>query len=452
MIYVDGDATGAATGISWTDAYTDLQDALTSAGSDTEIWVAEGLYHPTDGSERTATFELKNEVAIYGGFIGTETNRAERNWDTYTTVLSGDIGASGDPSDNSYHVVTASSTDHTAILDGFTIREGNADGIDALGGGLYNLNGGPTLENLIFFENRAGDRGGGIYTSDGSPAVTSVSFISNTASDGGGIYFINCPAFTLTQVTFLNNTAAQDGGGLYILSSTMKGQNVRFIGNTAERNGGGFYSFFNSSPSMVNGLFSGNSASTGGGMYSILGNAVLVNVTFSKNVAAFNGGGLINSDSSPQITNVIFWENQARGLPSQIYDTGSSVSVVNYSLVQGWGGGGIGNLSLNPQFADPIGADGIAGTLDDDLRLPGISPAIDAGDNAAVLPDYADLDGDGNFGEPTPLDLVGSSRFIDTLSIPNTGNGIPPLVDMGAIEAHEHTISLPIILRQFLGP
>ncbi len=401
------------------------------------------------------TFELKNGVAIYGGFVGNETTRIERNWETNLTVLSGDIGVSGDPSDNSYHVVTGNNTDHSAILDGFTIREGNANGIDASGGGLFNLNGDPILENLFFFENRASDRGGGIYTSDGSPAVTSVSFISNTASNGGGIYFINSNSFTLTQVTFLNNTAAQDGGGIYINGSTMKAQNVRLIGNTAARNGGGFYSFINSNPYIVNGLFSGNNANFGGGMYNHLGNATLANVTFSNNHATGNGGGLLNSDSSPQITNAIFWENQDQGgtwATSQIFDTGSSVSMINYSLVQGWGGGGTGNINTNPQFADPTGPDGIPGTLDDDLRLPGVSPAIDAGDNAAVLPDYADLDGDGNFSESTPLDLVGSSRFIDALSILDSGNGNPPLVDMGAIEAYKYYMSLPMIFRQFFSP
>jgi hypothetical protein len=90
--------------------------------------------------------------------------------------------------------------------------------------------------------------------------------------------------------------------------------------------------------------------------------------------------------------------------------------------------------------------------LDDDLRLSGGSPAIDAGDNAAVLPDYGDLDDDGNFDEVTPLDLVGLSRFFDALLSPDIGNGTPPLVDIGAIEAFEYGISLPIILRQNSGP
>ena len=455
IVYVDGNATGAATGITWTDAYTDLQDALTSAAPETEIWVADGVYYPTDGTGRAATFDLKNEVAIYGGFSGNETNRAERAWETNFTVLSGDIGVAGDHSDNSYHVVTASNTDHTAVLDGFTIREGNADGVEDSGGGLYNFFGDLTLANLTFSENRAGNHGGGMYSERGSPAMTTVSFIGNTAAKGGGMYVINSPIFTLTQATFLNNTVAQDGGGLYLNGSTMKAQSVGFIGNSATGNGGGFYSFFDSSPSMVNGLFSGNSANAGGGMYSHLGNAVLVNVTFSRNQAAYNGGGLLNSDSSPQITNAIFWENQDQGgtwATSQIYDTGSSATVVNYSLVQGWGGGGSGNINANPLFADPTGADGIAGTFDDDLRLLGVSPAIDAGDNTAVLPDYADLDGDGNLSEATPFDLLKSPRFIETLSIQNTGNGAPPLVDMGAMEAFEYSVSLPMILRQLLIP
>ena len=49
--------------------------------------------------------------------------------------------ASNDP--NSFHIVTGSGTNSTAILDGFSIMAGNADGTNPynLGGGMYNSSG-----------------------------------------------------------------------------------------------------------------------------------------------------------------------------------------------------------------------------------------------------------------------------------------------------------------------
>jgi hypothetical protein len=54
--------------------------------------------------------------------------------------------------------------------------------------------------------------------------------------------------------------------------------------------------------------------------------------------------------------------------------------------------------------------------------------------NAAVPEDVFDLDGDGNTSEPTPLDLDRQARFVEDPNGPNTGNGTPPIVDMGAYE------------------
>ena len=56
---------------------------------------------------------------------------ASRNPNIYETILSGDLAEDDEPnfvnnSDNSYHVVTGSGTNSTAILDGFTITAGNA--------------------------------------------------------------------------------------------------------------------------------------------------------------------------------------------------------------------------------------------------------------------------------------------------------------------------------------
>jgi len=150
ILYVDKDATGANDGSSWSDAYTDLQGALAAAGSGDDIWVAEERYKPTSGTARTATFQLKSGVALYGGFNGTEESREERDWTVNVTVLSGDINDNDNGFDNNdenvYHVVTGA---NNAVIDGFTITGGNANGSypNDCGGGIENDGSSPTITN-----------------------------------------------------------------------------------------------------------------------------------------------------------------------------------------------------------------------------------------------------------------------------------------------------------------
>lgn len=72
-------------------AFSSLQAALEVAEADDEIWVAAGIYRPgalSDPSDpRTATFQLSEQLAIYGGFAGSETSRAERDWRTNQVIL-----------------------------------------------------------------------------------------------------------------------------------------------------------------------------------------------------------------------------------------------------------------------------------------------------------------------------------------------------------------------------
>ncbi len=106
--YVDFSADGQDDGSSWDDAYLDLQDAIATAEAGEEIWVAAGLYIP--GSSREASFELQSGVAVYGGFIGIEAYRHQRNPRANVTLLSGEIGNPSIKTDNVFHVVTAVST------------------------------------------------------------------------------------------------------------------------------------------------------------------------------------------------------------------------------------------------------------------------------------------------------------------------------------------------------
>ena len=86
VLYVDVGAPGPThNGDSWATAYTTLQGALDEATSSDEIWVAEGVYTPTNTAGRDASFPLKNGVALYGGFAATETQRTQRDWTAMTS-------------------------------------------------------------------------------------------------------------------------------------------------------------------------------------------------------------------------------------------------------------------------------------------------------------------------------------------------------------------------------
>ena len=400
--YVDVNAIGANDGSSWTDAYTDLQDALAVAMAGNEIWVAAGTYKPAGAAgDRYATFQLISGVPIYGGFAATETQRDQRDWTANETILSGDLN--GDDSgftnngENSHHVVTGSGTNSSAVLDGFTIIGGNANGSDPYsdGGGMYSSGGSPTVKNCTFTGNTAGYAGGGMCNDNSSaPLITNSSFIGNSSdTHGAGMtnYYNSNPTMT----------------------------NCKFIGNSSGWSGGGIYSF-RSSPTLTNCLFSGNTTTHRGGALSNDdgANLIVTNSTFSGNSGT--GGAVGNYlNCHPTLRNCVVWGNTGGAFYN--YPNNCSVTATYSDVQDGWSGSG--NINSDPLFVDADGADDILGTADDNVRLSDNSPCIDTANNSNVPADVADLDGDGDTSEPTPLDLDGNARIVIDI------------VDMGAYEA-----------------
>ena len=432
-IFVDQSATGANSGRIWEDAKTDLQAALALALDGVDIWVAEGTYTPSATGNRGVSFALVDGVGVYGGFPtgGGDGTFMARDWEAYPTILSGDIGIPGDSSDNSYHVVTAKQVGDSTILDGCTVKGGNADGAggDGYGGGMYSDEASPSLTRVIFKGNTAAS-GGGMRNRLGSPTLTEVTFKGNLAHIGAGIRnFRSHP--TLTQVTFTGNMAGYSGGGIDNFESSPTLSHVAFTGNAAAQLGGGIINY-SSNPTLTQVAFSGNTAGgSGGAMYNQDSSPALTNVTFSGNSADMSGGAISNtSHSAGTLTSCILWGNVADEGGDQI-DNQDSTPTVSYSDVEesggsddwdsGLGADGGGNVDADPLFVDADGADDVTGSADDDLRLGSGSPAIDAGDNEAVPADVT-------------TDLAGHPRFVDTPEIPDTGNGMPPIVDMGAYE------------------
>jgi len=347
-IYVDAGATGANNGTSWADAYKYLRDALTAAGSGSEIWVAQGTYrpdantrNPTGTNDRTATFQLKNGVAIYGGF---PTGGGSRDPNTYVTSLSGDINVPGNNSDNSYHVVTGSGIDSTTVLDGFTITKGYATSSGAnFGGGLYNSSGSPTVTNCTFNSNTS-INGGGMYNYNSSPTITNCTFTDNEAYEeglgvGGGIYNNKFSSPTLNYCTFSGNSAYH-GGGMFNDQGSPTVTNCTFNSNTSKNDGGGVYNK-KSSPTIINCIFSGNEVcfsqgtSYGGGMFNNYSSPTLTNCKFIGNLVDGDGaagGGMFNYVGSPTLTNCTFIGNSANGYNAGgggMYNDGSSPNITN---------------------------------------------------------------------------------------------------------------------------
>ena len=447
-------------GSDWRQALATVQKGLDSASalsstpacSTVEVWVAAGTYNPThlfdSAKPRTATFQLVPNVRLYGGFVGTEPERSNRVTGDHVTILSGDIGTPNDTSDNSYHVVTGVTG---AVLDGFTITGGNANGSGndgtTNGGGLYNNGSSPLVTNCTFTNNHATQRGGGMYNESSSPVVTSCTFANNDALSGGGMDNHAASSPVVTDCKFANNSAASngggmysessaptvtnstftnndgiDGGGMYNQSSASELTDCTFAGNIAAHFGGGIYDNA-AAPAVTNSTFAGNHASVdGGGMYDQGSSPVVTNCTFANNSADDTAGGMYEIDSSVStVTNCILWGDSATNGGPEIADADSSSSpVVSYSIVQGGYASGTNIITADPLLVDAVNGD---------LYLSAGSPAIDAGYGCAPWVAFTDR--------------YGRSRW-DIASVPNTVNGL----DIGAFE-YQGTPGIDTMISNF---
>ena len=473
-VRTNGTNPNPAAAITWATSTTNLQGAIDASIPGDQVWVAAGTYKPggNANTDRTISFAMKNGVAIYGGFAGVSSETALSNRPAInpitgpggaaqpsSTTLSGDIGVVGNKADNSYHVIyNLDVLTTTAVLDGFVITGGKADGTNLpgnSGGGMYNngvgsgkdcsplirncsfqnnsakeggaalFNDGsfsgrskPTLSNCIFQNNSAfyggaifnkGESDGSNTGADSSPVLANCSFQSNSATAGGAM--VNDAQSsgrsnpTLTNCSFQDNSATDKGGaifnnGIYSGTSNPTLTNCSFQSNSATVGGAMYndaYGSGTSSPTLTNCSLQNNSASSGGAMYSkaIVGNAISI-PTLTNCVVFGNGGGNTFARES------------------------SSSFVATYSLFENTVAGYSGSNNLTTTVSPFISLT--------NARLNGCSPAINAGDNTA---------------NSTATDLDGNPRIV------NGGR-----IDMGAYEyqaAPGITLTAPSVSTATVG-
>ena len=314
------------------------------------------------------------------------------------TILSGNIGAAADSTDNTYHVVTGSGTDSTAVLDGFTVTKGYADGYESRnGGGMYNVSGSPTIVNVTFLYNFAQNWGGGMYNDNSSPTLSSVTLTLNTATElyancgGAGMFNTNNSNPTITNVTFsFNNTNGVGAGMCNFFGGNPTLAHVVFAHNGGVY-GGGMYNI-SSSPILMDVIFDSNTSIThetfpgpGGGMNNVFCSPMLTDVVFVSNLGE-SGGGMYNDHSSPTLVNVLFWDNVAWYQGGGMYNMASSCPMltnVSFSAnmassggAEDYGGGMCNMSSSNPTLVNTILWGNLAYSGGDEIYNAASTPVI----------------------------------------------------------------------------
>lgn len=477
-LYVDqAHGMPAGPGTSWPTAFTELRDALADAearraspdpGDDvTEVWVAAGTYAPSDDGDHAASFRLVPLVGVYGGFLGGESKRDQRDANPVFNdcVLSGETGG-----DNAWHVVVVDDPelDSSAALDGFQITQGEADAEvdlhDGTGAGMLVENGSAMIfRNLFFRENRAQYGGGAVWITGGSTTFEDCLFDQNTSTEPaarGGAILVENGDLTLEGCRFTDNVTEGQGGAIFskqlgnglvsardclflrnltdlpngfwggaaiLVGGRSRFENCRFLQNgLANTSKGGAIFNSQSELAVVQCTFWRNEAGygsaiaaerlSGQGLPAVLSTRThVLNSTFHQNysVALYLGGTTV----STTVENSILWQNNDTILDpeeGEIYVDGSQVDVRTSCITGLLTFEGFGNTGADPQFVSPASGN---------LRLDSGSLCIDSGND---LVDFDPLTP--GFQPPSSSDLDGRTRNVD-----GDGDGEAG-IDMGAYE------------------
>lgn len=246
---------GTGDGTSWDDASGDLQRMIDELADNNpqglpgEVWVAAGTYEPQSqliqGTGYSASFRMRDGISVYGGFIGGENSKTEREkkeggmpWEFKNqTVLMAAyyVRNESNPSftgnkwtltSDSRHVVwfapmpgEQGTFTQPTYLDGVTIMGGYAQGgtgVDDFktdrGAGVYMDGRNTYLTNSIVKENYATGNGGGVYLKDGR--VQSTLIYNNNADQNGGAVYVDDQG--LVHRSMLTNNSARNGAGVYL--------------------------------------------------------------------------------------------------------------------------------------------------------------------------------------------------------------------------------------------
>ncbi len=377
IIHVTPSGSGLKDGSSWANAlagndpaasgYTRLADTLRHALSGAEFWVAEGTYLPCWDNDRNKAFEIVQNISVYGGFSGIESQLNEREIINHQTRLSGDIGTQENKLDNTLCIIRTtvnSPWTNTTTLNGLIIENAQNDLGTGYGGGIFST-GRLDIQQCVF-QNNFAVAGGGIctrstvYGNQPKPFlnISHCIFRYNQANIGAGINSRTKGVFSHSK--FYNNKSTSQGGAVQISSSD--------------------------TVTILNCLIVNNSGSYGGGVDINGGPVKIISSTITNNSGtATNCNVQMWFNSKCTIYNSILYE------PCGFQALSGSVVNVSYSCIKETVAGS-GNITEDPLFIFPTSGYGWlfdASTADFGINF--CSTLINAG-NDSLCPEELDTD------------------------------------------------------------
>ena len=313
IYYVDSNRENSGDGTSWAEAFRYLDDAIEEADDGDQVWVAAATYVPGGNApDSTSTFEFDDDIQLYGGFSGSETDLSQRDLEANVTVLSGDVRGDdrdfdfrNNIADNVAHIMeVGAGTSVTTVIDGFFFTRGVADffpaeDIDGVGGAILAF-GTCTIRNCTFRQNYA-RRGAAIYIEEDAASglqIVDCKFFDHRGQQGSAIYAAELEDLSIRGCLFQSGQVNDNGGAVYLDDAdAFEIDDCEFSSNLA----GALFAFGDNRG--AGGL------DAGGAVYCTDADGLISDCTFELNRARVGGGFANGGEGVITFEDVVFSEN-----------------------------------------------------------------------------------------------------------------------------------------------
>jgi len=236
--------------------------------------------------------------------------------------------------------------DSTAVLTGFTIKNGNHGIVCGHDDIHWAINSSPTIKNVIISDNISDDTGAGVVLFESSNPTFIDVIITNNFSDqfGGGVFCQGSNAIFINTV-ISENSSNGEAGGVYINAEGAKPKfyNSSIIDNFSGGSGGGIY-IENGDIIFSDGEIIGNESEQDGGAImishdSLIDSSIISNTTISYNKSSFGGNITIEGYGVVSFQTVIISDNVLQGSDGSSGITSSGegeLSLENVSIVNNY--------------------------------------------------------------------------------------------------------------------